>query len=136
MSPFKASLNTITADEIRQASSFWLCGEPQKIIAFRMRWTETLMGQVIKLCREFDEPGEEHFPYRNARPEHTQPSDHMHEAALVAAKKPVTLSRPAWKAALSTSDCKPSTVKARRPGDYLPRRRATIDPTLALPGAS
>jgi hypothetical protein len=132
MTQFKRQLSAVTNEEIERASVLWQCGEPFKVIAYKVGWTETLFWRIAKLCREFDKPGEEHFPVRNRRPFKAMVKEHGDKEAVEAAKKPVPITQDVWKAALSSSDCKPSTVKSRRPGDYLVRRKL-VDPTLSLP---
>lgn len=134
MADCKTSMASVTNEEIERASLFWQVGDPFKIVAYKVGWSETLFWRVYQLCQEFDDPENQHFPRRNkcGASLEVKVSDSLDREIVEAAKKPRQISRAQWQSALSRDGVKPSTVAARRPTDYLAKRKL-VDPTLSLP---
>ena len=120
----KSCPSQVTFEEIQQAADMWDAGVKAKTIAFDLNWTEGVFTRVVRVSREV---GEGYFPRR--RKCVPQWDD---DEALRAAKKPVPLTAHQRQMLLSAKGLKPCTVKARRPADYMPRRKF-VDPTLSLP---
>lgn len=129
MDPLKTSMHMVTKEEVDRAADLWDRRLVKKVMAHQLGWTYNLLDRVIALSRLCDDG---YFPHRNRQ---RTASEGWDDGVLAAAKKPATPTLATWKRALQERGLKPSTVPARRPSDYLTKRKIT-DPTLSLPRAS
>lgn len=111
----KTSLQTVLREEIEQAALWWGQNLRCTDIAERLNWSPTLLERVMRISRDCDEA---YFPRRRVK------------AAVL--QTPVEKAREvAWRTRPAGKHRAPSTVKARRPADYM--KRTFVDPTLSLP---
>ncbi len=128
----KTSLYLVLREEIEQAADWWDEDVKVHIIAQRLNWSFDLLVQVMRISREC---GEDYFlPLRQRRAARLAAYRSSPQAQAMHANSQRGSSQPrytAWRERLAADQVSGTTVKARRPGDYVTTR--FVDPTVSIP---
>lgn len=128
----KTSLYLVLREEIEQAADWWDEDVKVHIIAQRLNWSFDLLVQVMRISRDC---GEDYFlPMRQRRAAKLAAYRSSPQAQAIGARAQQGSRQPryaAWCERLAADRVPATTVKARRPADYI--KRKFVDPTVSLP---